>query len=215
MNKILLTLVLAMLNYSALWSQSKLSSSDLKRMEQAKNGVMEVLLTTNAKDSLLLRTKSEAVDLKDENYKKLAQLLLATVTDSSQDGVGIAAPQVGINKRMFLIQRFDKDALPFQVIINPSIHWTSNLIQSGKEGCLSIPNVMGMVDRYYAIDVHYQDLEGYWHNEILEGFTAIIFQHEFDHLNGVLFIDRLIEQAQKKYIQPTQPYKWLSDKNTR
>lgn len=211
----LLFFFLAVLLVQQGWSQEYLNKQDLAAMKQAKNGVMRVLLTTNKVDSLSLRASSLPVNLNDTNYKQLASLLLTTVTDSVYDGVGIAAPQVGINKQMFLIQRFDKEGNPFEVFINPSIYWTSNLVQTGREGCLSIPGINGMVDRYYAIGITYQDINGAWQKEILEGFTAIIFQHEFDHLVGIFFTDRLLEQANKTYIQPSQQYKWLQDKNTR
>jgi peptide deformylase len=207
-------LFILLFSYGITLAQKELSSEEMKLVHQAPNSVMRVLQTTNLKDSLILRNISEPLKI-DENCKLLAAGLLATVQDTANDGVGIAAPQVGINKQMFLMQRFDKENNPFQVVINPKITWTSNLIQSGREGCLSIPDTMGIVDRYYAIGVHYYTLEGVLVEEVLEGFTAIIFQHEFDHLFGILFLDRLIEQAKKQYHLPTQTYKWLSDKNTR
>lgn len=176
---------------------------------------LTVLKTTNKADSLLLRQIALPVNVQDAQLPLLIKKMQQTVSHPDNDGVGIAAPQIGINIQLFLIQRFDKANDPFQVFINPTIYWTSNLIQTGNEGCLSIPDITGMVDRYYAIGVQYQDEKGQWHKEILEGFTAIIFQHEFDHINGVLFVDRLLEQSKRNYKQPKQSYKWLSEKNTR
>ncbi|MBC8882444.1 peptide deformylase [Flavobacterium piscinae] len=105
------------------------------------------------------------------------------------------APQVGINRNLFWVQRFDKPGEPFEFYINPKIIWRSELLRKGMEGCLSIPEDRGDVYRNYTIKVTYFDLKGNFKEEIVEGFTAVIFQHEEDHLNGILFTDRIIEQA--------------------
>jgi peptide deformylase len=78
--------------------------------------------------------------------------------------------------------------------VNPKIVWRSALLRKGMEGCLSIPDISGEVLRNYTIQVAYLDKDGNFHEEIVEGFTAVVFQHEYDHLNGVLFTDRLKEQ---------------------
>lgn len=177
--------------------------------------VARVLKTTNKSDSLILRKPTAALLPNDPSIQLLFKVLLATVKDEQNDGVGIAAPQIGISRSIFLLQRFDKNEQPFEAILNPMIIWKSNLIQNGREGCLSIPDTMGIVDRHYCIVVKYQQLNGQWIEEMLEGFTAIIFQHEFDHLNGILFLDRLQQQTQVNYYNSTQIFKYLSDKNTR
>jgi peptide deformylase len=114
--------------------------------------------------------------------------------DPANPGIGIAAPQVGINKNVFWVQRFDKKGEPFEFYINPKIVWRSALLRKGMEGCLSIPEIRGDVFRNYTIQLMYWDKEGKFHEEVVEGFTAVVFQHEYDHLNGVLFTDRLKEQ---------------------
>jgi peptide deformylase len=95
--------------------------------------------------------------------------------------------------------RFDKPGEPFEVYLNPKITWRSKLMRKGAEGCLSIPDIRGDVLRNYTIQITYQDKEGKHHEEMVEGFTAVIFQHEIDHLNGILFTHRLIEQEAKHY----------------
>lgn len=113
----------------------------------------------------------------------------------SEEGVGIAAPQIGINRNVFVLQRFDAEGEPYQEVINPEIIWASELYQKGPEGCLSIPDFRSDIWRHYAIQVRYFNLKGEMITEVLEGFTAVIFQHEYDHLVG-----RLITDVYHKYL---------------
>jgi peptide deformylase len=124
--------------------------------------------------------------------------MLKSVQDENHRGVGIAAPQVGINRRMVLVQRFEKENKPFEVFINPEIIWKSDLMQKGLEGDLSFDE-RGMIMRHYSVQVQYYNLKGEKVTEILEGSTAVIFQHERDHLDGTLLTDRLKEQEQLKF----------------
>jgi len=160
---------------------------------------MRVLQTTNNDDLKILQSVSAAVDIKDESVYLLAQRMLATVKDTASPGVGIAAPQVGINRNIIWVQRFDKVGEPFEVYLNPKITWRSALLRKGAEGCLSIPDLRGDVLRNYTIRITYYDLEGKHHDEMVEGFTAVIFQHETDHLVGILFTDRLSQQERVQY----------------
>jgi len=155
---------------------------------------MRVFLITNPSDSILLRTSSDSISLADheDEVRYFAQRLYKTVTDSMSLGVGIAAPQVGLLKRMIWVQRFDKDGLPFECYINPKILQYSEKKQKCREGCLSIPNRTDTLNsRAYAILQSYETLEGESHIEMVEGFTAVIFQHEIDHLDGILYTDHL------------------------
>lgn len=159
-----------------------------------KDTPMRVWLITNTQDSLLLRSKSEDFKFpEDEKYAQLlADKMLATVRDSSNMGVGIAAPQVGILKNLILVQRFDKKEEPFEAYYNPKITSFSKLKQPCLEGCLSIPNRMDTTrNRAYAILLEYDNIKGEHFTEMIEDFTAVIFQHEIDHLNGILFLDHL------------------------
>jgi len=157
------------------------------------------LLITDPADSIVLRTKSQPVVVheNDKTLKHFTDRLLATVQDSATMGVGIAAPQVGILKDIIWVQRLDKAAEPFEVYFNPKILKYTDLKQDVPEGCLSIPDFRAMTkDRAYAIFFTYQDQTGKEQCEMVEAFTAAIFQHEIDHLNGILFLDHL-EQEQK------------------
>lgn len=165
------------------------------------DSIMRVLTIDNPADSFVLRdvsTDLSAEALLSEDFAKLSGLMIATVTHPSQDGVGIAGPQVGLNRRVVAVQRFDKEGEPFEVYPNVSIVWTSDSLAYGPEGCLSVPGRRGEVLRSQEIVIEYadpglsDDIEKVpMVRDTIKGFTAVIFQHEIDHLDGVLYIDRL------------------------
>ena len=161
--------------------------------------IMRVLLIDDVNDSLFLRqqTKEFTVDdLKTETFKKLQRQMLLTVQDTSNAGVGIAAPQVGISRRLIAVQRFDKLDEPFEFYANAYIVYYSDEKRIGGEGCLSIPNLRGNVERSETIVVKYIDAETLKPcADTVSGFTAVIFQHEVDHLDGILYIDKLCPDA--------------------
>jgi peptide deformylase len=108
-----------------------------------------------------------------------------------KDGVGIAAPQIGINKRFFIafIESEEGKLYP-QLFINPVIAKKSEETVDGSEGCLSIPDCSGMVSRYKSISIKYIDInKGEVENEFI-GFSATVIQHEYDHLDGILYTDK-------------------------
>ncbi|MCF4100327.1 peptide deformylase [Gillisia sp. M10.2A] len=155
---------------------------------------MRVYKINNRQDSILLRTKSETlrVDPKDPVLRNFVSRLYRTVRDSMSLGVGIAAPQVGILKNIIWVQRFDKENVPFEVYLNPKIIQYTDKKQDCLEGCLSIPNRRDTTTtRAYAILLEYDKLDNTHNIEMVEGFTAVIFQHEIDHLNGILYLDHL------------------------
>lgn len=118
-------------------------------------------------------------------------------------GVGLAAPQIGAGYRIFLVAPKPEDT---RVFINPEItsmdppEAGAKKENEGKlEGCLSIPHVWGDVRRSRRLTVAFQDTEGNRHTETFTGFPAVIIQHETDHLNGILFTQRVLEQKGKLY----------------
>lgn len=159
-----------------------------------------VLSIANRPDSLILRKRSRDLNAIKDN-KALAQLLARMkVTMDAEEGIGIAAPQVGINRNIFLFTRIDEPEQKVQVAINPRITAHSDsLVCFERDGCLSIPDVRGNSKRYAWIEVSYYDENGKHHKERFSGhkrpdnFTNIIFQHEYDHINGILFIDKLCD----------------------
>ncbi|MBR5013690.1 MAG: peptide deformylase [Bacteroidales bacterium] len=160
------------------------------------DSIMRVLTIDNPADSFVLRdvsTNLSAEALLSEDFAKLSELMIATVTHPSQDGVGIAGPQVGLNRRVVAVQRFDKEGEPFEVYPNISIVWASDSLAYGPEGCLSVPGRRGEVLRSQEIVIEYDMISESVETvrDTISGFTAVIFQHEIDHLDGVLYIDRL------------------------
>lgn len=174
------------------------------------SGTMRVLTVEDKADLSVLRTPSSdlsARSLLSADYATLCSLMVATVTHPSQDGVGIAGPQVGLNRRIVAVQRFDKAGEPFEVYPNIRIVWASDSTAFGPEGCLSVPDRRGNVLRSQEIVIEYASVPASaseisscesFHEHTLptvrdtvRGFTAVIFQHEIDHLEGILYIDRL------------------------
>lgn len=177
------------------------------------DSIMRVLTIDDPEDLAVLRAVScdlSAEALLSEDFSELARLMVATVTHPSQDGVGIAGPQVGLNRRVVAVQRFDKEGEPFEVYPNVRILWASDSLAAGPEGCLSVPDRRGDVLRSQEIVIEYADIDGAEYSrkegrlksnrctkpvpmvrDTVSGFTAVIFQHEIDHLEGVLYIDRL------------------------
>jgi len=156
------------------------------------NTPMRVFLINSKQDSILLRQKSTHIKRNSKMAKLLAKRLFATVRDSLSMGVGIAAPQVGILKNMICVQRFDKENFPFEFYLNPIITKYSIKKRPCPEGCLSIPNTNGTTqNRAFTITIEYNTLKGEHKKEFVSDFTSVIFQHEIDHLNGILFIDHL------------------------
>ena len=156
--------------------------------------VMYVFVIDDRRDSLELRRPCK--DLSDEElssdlYAMLTRKMLNTVNSPQQGGVGIAAPQVGIHRRIVAVQRLDKEGEPFELYPNIRILEHLGDTVRGREGCLSIPGKRGIVPRREGVVISWTDPETLSERqEEIHGFTAVIFQHEVDHLDGVLFIDR-------------------------
>ena len=145
------------------------------------DGVMRVLTIDDQKDSVFLRTPCKDLTVKEirsREYATLAERMLVTVTSPEQDGVGIAAPQVGIGRRMVAVQRFDKPGEPFEVYPNIRVTARRGDPEPGPEGCLSVPGRRGDVLRWQDIDIAYvSPATGRDTSETVKGYTAVIFQH--------------------------------------
>ena len=153
--------------------------------------LLQVLVNTHVLDMEVLGAVSRDIDPSDSLLPLLSRRMYLSMRDTANPGVGIAAPQVGINRNAIWVQRFDKPGSPFEFYINPRILKASLLTRKGGEGCLSVPDERGELMRSYAIMIEYQSFDGGWHTEMLEDFSAVIFQHEHDHLQGILFPDRM------------------------
>lgn len=180
-------------------SAQKFSKEERKLIQSGDAKTMlKVIETTDEKELKILKSVSIDINPNDDLVALLAERMFLSMRDPKNPGIGIAAPQIGINRNIIWVQRFDKIGEPFELYFNPKIVWRSQLLQKGNEGCLSIPDISGNVLRNYIIKLTYQDKTGKQVEELVEGFTAVIFQHETDHLNGILFTDRMREQEKIK-----------------
>lgn len=154
----------------------------------------------------LLRQKSEPIKWFDKRLKNLIKNLKDTmIAQDKPKGVGLSAPQIGKSSRVF-IARIGEKIIPF---VNPQITFRSKETIKEKmpedkrllEGCLSVPGYWGFVNRPYQVKIEYQDEKGKKQSLMLEDKEAVYVQHEHDHLEGILFVDRIIEQGGKIYQQ--------------
>lgn len=141
----------------------------------------------------VLRSPAEEIKTFDEALARLAADM--TETMKAAPGVGLAAPQVGVSRRLFTFDDGDGNA---GALCNPEVVWTSEETQTGEEGCLSIPQVYFPVTRALAARVRAQTLDGTPVELEGEGLLARIFQHEIDHLNGIMFVDRLDPEVRRE-----------------
>ncbi|AFY59224.1 N-formylmethionyl-tRNA deformylase [Rivularia sp. PCC 7116] len=144
----------------------------------------------------ILRRKAEPVNnIQEQSIQKLIDDLLETVVDAN--GVGIAAPQVAQSYRVFIVASRPNLRYPNAplmeptAMINPRIIDCSDEMVKGWEGCLSIPGIRGLVPRHRSIKVAYTDRDGNLIHQELTEFVARIFQHEYDHFEGLVFLDRV------------------------
>ena len=141
----------------------------------------------------VLRQKAHKVTRFNDTLSELVQDMVETM--HTGNGVGLAAPQVGILERVIVVHTPEDEEEPgsgqLYVLINPEVGRTSDEVTEGLEGCLSIPGYVGEVARHASVTVKGQDLKGKKVRVKAKGFLARAFQHEIDHLDGVLFIDKL------------------------
>ncbi len=137
----------------------------------------------------ILRNKAVDVEAFDEELGELVKNMVETMI--VEEGVGLAAPQVGVSRRIAVVNQDPYNPDTLLTLVNPRILTCSDDTECIEEGCLSVPGVRGKVDRPIEIEVEYQDAGGSTHCIRVEGLMSRIIQHELDHLDGVLFTDRL------------------------
>lgn len=152
----------------------------------------------------VLRRRAEPVsgnELGSERIRRLVDDMVDTLHDYG--GIGLAAPQVGESLRLAIIEiehggnaRYGElPEMPLTVFANPEIEVLDPTPQGFWEGCLSVPGLRGWVERPRAVRVRWLDLTGAEHTARFEGFPATVFQHEFDHLDGHLYVDRMTDMT--------------------
>jgi peptide deformylase len=147
----------------------------------------------------VLRAKSERVTEREPDLETVCRDMAETMR--AERGVGLAAPQVGISKRIAVINPEPDNEKTLLRLVNPRIVAVSEETETLEEGCLSVPGIRGEVARHVWVEVVYEDEKGVERKLKAEGLLARIVQHELDHLNGVLFIDRL-SLAKRALIKP-------------
>lgn len=150
----------------------------------------------------VLRERAREVTEAERQAPAMAALVadMVDTLEATGRGIGLAAPQIGVSLRVAIIQvpggpgRYgDLPKVPLTVYVNPHIEVLDEARQGFWEGCLSVPGMRGFVPRPRAIRVTWTDLDGSRRSAEYDGFLAMIFQHEFDHLDGVLYVDRIAD----------------------
>jgi peptide deformylase len=177
----------------ARWASASLGTT---RQDSVLKEMMPMLRQIAQLGNPVLRTLAHPVVLPaDAQLRAFADDLMSTMRDA--DGVGIAAPQVYESLSLFIVASKPNPRYPDApemepvIVANPEIVWRSDEIVKGWEGCLSIPGIRGHVPRHQKIRARYQTLGGQEVEQEFEGFVARVFQHEDDHLRGIVFLDRL------------------------
>ena len=154
---------------------------------------MSILKIAKIGHPILLKKTREVKEIGSDNIKKIVYDMSETMLDIN--GAGLAAPQVHINKRILIFRNPDivkeNQKIEITALINPTIEKITEETDDAWEGCLSIPGMQGLVRRYSKIKYSGYDLEGNIISNEAEDLHARIVQHEFDHLNGILYIHRL------------------------
>lgn len=154
----------------------------------------------------VLRQTARIVDDFNGALRRLADDMLTTMRDA--EGVGLAANQVGVLKRLFTWETLTDDATVGGAVVNPELVAASEELQGGDEGCLSFPGLAYPLERPLHIEVAHQDLDGERHTVQLAGFLARIWLHEMDHLNGILFIDHLALHDRRAATEAMRAYRF-------
>lgn len=188
--------------------------------------MMDVMNIFEQPDSMVLRSQCAPLSIECNlaEIEHLKERMYKTVTNPDHTGVGIAAPQVGVKRKASWVQRYDKApwwnpmSAPYEFYINLEIIAYSDTVQSRSDGCLSVPqdgNYPDVVDYSYRaiwVDVRYQLLDGTIVTERIDDeYTAHIFQHEADHLSGIMYMDRAVEENPGRFtiieFNPPKNYK--------
>jgi peptide deformylase len=156
--------------------------------------VREIIFVPDAR----LKTPCDEVVLFGDSLQQLARDLEDTMR-AGPGSVGVAAPQIGDMRRVAVVdtsghRKFGAESQAFFVLVNPEIIERAGE-RLGREGCMSLPDFTANVPRSESVTVRFQDMGGEWQEVRCEGFEAVAMQHEIDHLNGILFLDRVSNLA--------------------
>ena len=177
---------------------------------------MSILKIAKLGHPVLIKKTKEIKDLTSIDLKKIVLDMSETMIDAN--GIGLAAPQVHLTHRLFIYRNTeieDDEKINISVLVNPIIEKVSDETEDDWEGCLSIPGMLGLVRRYKQIKFSALDLNGKNINGNIKGLHARVIQHEFDHLNGILYTSRLAHKSAFGYTEEIEKFwKNNNDKNT-
>ena len=167
---------------------------------------MAILKIARIGHPILLKKTKEIKELGSEKIKEIVYNMSETMIDAN--GIGLAAPQVHLNLRLFIIRDIESKNKELQIkaLINPVIEKLTDETIEAWEGCLSIPGMLGLVRRFSKIKYSAYDLQGKKISNNLEGIQARVVQHEFDHLNGILYTSRLVHKDAFGHAEEIEQY---------
>ncbi len=175
---------------------------------------MAILKIAKLGHPVLIKKTNEIINLDEINLKKIVFDMSESMLDAN--GIGLAAPQVHLSYRMFIYRNpdiEDDEKVNISVLINPKIEKLSDEMEDDWEGCLSLPGMSGLVRRYKKIKYSGLDLNGKNISDEVEGLHARVIQHEFDHLNGVLFTSRLADKRAFGFSEEIEKFWKKNDEN--
>ena len=168
---------------------------------------MAILKIAKLGHPVLLKKTNEISNLNDIDLKKIIYDMSETMIDAN--GIGLSAPQVHLSHRLFIYRNPDieeEEKIKVSVLINPKIENISNETEDDWEGCLSIPGMSGLVRRSKKIKYSAIDLKGEKVSGEVDGLHARVIQHEFDHLNGILYTSRLADKRAFGYSEEIEKF---------
>lgn len=160
----------------------------------------------------VLKKKAEKIAVVDDELRRVLDDMLETMY--AENGVGLAAPQVGLSQRMVVIDIAHDGEKPQPLyLVNPEIVWRSEETEICEEGCLSVPEMRAEVERPASVRVKYLDYNGKECEILAEDFLAVAMQHELDHLDGILYIDRISRLKRQMLVKKLEKNRRLSHQN--
>ena len=168
---------------------------------------MAILKIAKLGHPFLLKKTNEISNLNDIDLKKIIYDMSETMIDAN--GIGLAAPQVHLSHRLFIYRNpelEEEEKIKVSVLINPKVENISNETEDDWEGCLSIPGMSGLVRRSKKIKYSAIDLKGEKVSGEVDGLHARVIQHEFDHLNGILYTSRLADKRAFGYSEEIEKF---------
>jgi len=156
---------------------------------------------------ILLQKAKPVEDITSSKTKKIIHDMTETMLDAK--GIGLAAPQVHINKQIIIFrlpEEEDEKEIKITALINPKFKKINDKTENDWEGCLSIPGMLGLVKRFSKIQYHGSDMRGNIIQREVEGLHARVVQHEYDHLMGILYTSRLVDNSAFGYAEEIDEY---------